>query len=525
MLTSTGDALVQTKNGGVNIVKSLKKGIESMKKLTGKDSQLNLLQKGIEAIKLLSYLNAIRNNFKTVKVGLSQTKAGLYSFTTDFDAMAVEVANQVTKLHHAGVNQVIIPTLPSLTVTPDFQTILKGLPEILQPLARQLGEKLTEKMNNKITNALGQASNNIVRIDTTSLFNDVIANMNDYGFSHSGQVCVGTAYTACTPSKLDKPIMNPDEYVWGDGFHPGPEGHRILANYIQNVIDAPKSFALPPEMILRQTSQANEHLRQFTWQTLPEGMFSLISYEYAKNNSLNHLIFGSKLSPHWQITGQISRGELKHNDNQTNLQNKGTLIDLALNYYQDNWLLGTTIGKSFNKFKTERYNLDGIVTHLQNAKFDASNLHIGVFAGLNYPIYSANLFLGTDVTYHRISVDKINTVGKLYEMAINKQKHNYIETGMNIKLNANIEQWTPYIGSRFAQLWHNKSENIITVYNNLPFITEVEKHKSYNWRVETGLNYESRSLPLTVGIALSRDLKMSILRKNTRISGELMYRF
>lgn len=208
---------------------------------------------------------------------------------------AVAAAAQVQSLLNAGAGTVIVPTVPNIGFTPQLMELLiqqalgpvqgaaiqaaysqlnaiatpdtasrqaaihlalaaaagqgSANPQIQQAIAAQLiaafdtlsaqAAQLTDGYNQSEDRLLAQGGGNIVRVDINKLFSEAIANPGQFGFTNtSGMACpAGVSSAVCTSSM---PGFNTDQsYLFADHFHPSPQAHQLMADYIQAVLDGP----------------------------------------------------------------------------------------------------------------------------------------------------------------------------------------------------------------------------------------------------------------------------------------------
>jgi phospholipase/lecithinase/hemolysin len=70
---------------------------------------------------------------------------------------------------------------------------------------------------------------NIIPFDANGLFEDVIDNPEQYGFTNVTQACV-------TPNNPPFTCQAPDEYLFWDGIHPTAAGHAVIAQAVAQLL-------------------------------------------------------------------------------------------------------------------------------------------------------------------------------------------------------------------------------------------------------------------------------------------------
>ncbi|MGQ5523523.1 autotransporter domain-containing protein [Chitinimonas sp. PSY-7] len=90
--------------------------------------------------------------------------------------------------------------------------------------------------------ALG-ADGSIIQLDVNRLMKEVLANPSAYGFDNvTGNACASNAnncFDGTTGVPMSAGYDNSQRYFFSDTFHPTPEVHRAVFQYIASVLDAP----------------------------------------------------------------------------------------------------------------------------------------------------------------------------------------------------------------------------------------------------------------------------------------------
>lgn len=208
---------------------------------------------------------------------------------------ATNAAAQVGQLLDAGAGLVVVPTVPDISATPILleSVITAGLgiaatpalqaafasldaaetptlarrqlaireafvaaasvvsnnPLVQQAIASQLmdayntaagqASALTSYYNATEEAALAQHSGNIARADINGIFQEILANPGAFGVTNTaGMACPpGVSAAECTSSTPG--FSSAQDYLFADHFHPGPQIHTIMAQYIQSILAAP----------------------------------------------------------------------------------------------------------------------------------------------------------------------------------------------------------------------------------------------------------------------------------------------
>ncbi|QIX97099.1 autotransporter outer membrane beta-barrel domain-containing protein [Cedecea sp. FDAARGOS_727] len=105
--------------------------------------------------------------------------------------------------------------------------------------AAQQASALTDFYNGAEDKALSQRGGNIARADINGVFQEILVNPQAFGLTNTaGMACpAGVSASDCTSST---PGFNPSQdYLFADHFHPSPQVHSIIAQYIESIIAAP----------------------------------------------------------------------------------------------------------------------------------------------------------------------------------------------------------------------------------------------------------------------------------------------
>jgi outer membrane lipase/esterase len=164
--------------------------------------------------------------------------AGLPSGTSVVTNVLTNIASEVKQLALLGGKNFIVPNLPDLGLTPDFNT---------NPANAAGAAALTAGHDQGLALAMGELQRglaavgvpvNIRIVDVSALINDVIADPTKYGAVNVTAQCV--LDPTCVAKK--------DHYLFWDGVHPTAFGHEILANYFAASIDGPTTVGALGEL-------------------------------------------------------------------------------------------------------------------------------------------------------------------------------------------------------------------------------------------------------------------------------------
>ena len=144
----------------------------------------------------------------------------LFAGVTDPNQTVGNLSNAVGALTQAGAKNIAVFNLSDLGQTPF--AIANGIsPQLTQ---------LTLAHNAALEQALGGLSAstdaNIIHVDINSLFNRIVANPGEFGFTQNPAIpCVVGDF-----NNISSVCDNPDEFIFFDAVHPSSKSHRLVAD-------------------------------------------------------------------------------------------------------------------------------------------------------------------------------------------------------------------------------------------------------------------------------------------------------
>lgn len=306
---------------------------------------------------------------------------------------AAAAAAQVHSLLNAGAGTVIVPTVPNIGSTPQLMELIiqqaltpvqnaavqaayatlnslatpdnasrteaihraltaaaaqgSAIPQVQQAIAAQLiaaydslsaqAAQLTDFYNQSEDHLLAQRGGNIVRVDVNKLFGEAIANPAQFGFTNTaGMACppgVSSAVCRSTMPGFD----SSQAYLFADHFHPSPQAHLLIADYIQAVLDGPAQVVA--------LNQATAAMARDSRATLDSRFQQLRSGENPQG-SLG--VFGGYAGQHYDYSSNLAAG-----DGNATTHNLTVGVDYQLT---DGWLIGALIsGSNDDQQPSSRY--------------------------------------------------------------------------------------------------------------------------------------------------------------------------
>lgn len=158
------------------------------------------------------------------------TQATILSAAT---TAGTDVAGAVASLAPLGARQVVVLNLPDLGATPQFITV--------GGTGQQAATLATGTFNSTLAASLPSVASttglNVVQVDIFSAFQAITANPAAFGFSNVRQACISVP--ACV---LGGRAVQ-DTFLFWDGVHPTTAGHRLVAQVVDQYVNAPAYVA------------------------------------------------------------------------------------------------------------------------------------------------------------------------------------------------------------------------------------------------------------------------------------------
>ncbi len=306
---------------------------------------------------------------------------------------AAAAAAQVHALLNAGAGTVIVPTVPNIGSTPQLMELIiqqaltpvqnaavqaayatlnslatpdnasrtqaihqaltaaaaqgSAIPQVQQAIAAQLiaafdslstqAGQLTDFYNQSEDRLLAQGGGNIVRVDVNKLFSEAIANPAQFGFSNTAGMACPPGVSSAVCSSAMPGFDSSQSYLFADHFHPSPQAHLLIADYIQAVLDGPAQVVA--------LNQATAAMARDSRATL-DSRFQQLRNGGNPQGSLG--VFGGYAGQHYDYSSNLAAG-----DGNATTHNLTVGVDYQLT---DGWLIGALIsGSNDDQQPSSRY--------------------------------------------------------------------------------------------------------------------------------------------------------------------------
>jgi outer membrane lipase/esterase len=306
---------------------------------------------------------------------------------------AAAAAAQVHSLLNAGAGTVIVPTVPNIGSTPQLMELIiqqaltpvqnaavqaayatlnslatpdngsrtqaihqaltaaaaqgSAIPQVQQAIAAQLiaafdslsaqAGQLTDFYNQSEDRLLAQGSGNIVRVDVNKLFSEAIANPAQFGFTNTAGMACPPGVSSAVCSSAMPGFDSSQSYLFSDHFHPSPQAHQLIADYIQAVLDGPAQVVA--------LNQATAAMARDSRATL-DSRFQQLRNGGNPQGALG--VFGGYAGQHYDYSSNLAAG-----DGNATTHNLTVGVDYQLT---DGWLIGALIsGSNDDQQPSSRY--------------------------------------------------------------------------------------------------------------------------------------------------------------------------
>ena len=278
----------------------------------------------------------------------------------------------------SGAQTIILPTLPRLG---EFAEAANANPDGSRTplaLARTAG---AEAFNDLVDIGLLGIDANIIRADNESLFDEILADPTDFGFSDQvdqTSECFGSEIADSTSGGCtETPGLglssggNPDDFIFEDGLHPTQRTAQISADYLESLLRAPSQIGVVNEAAYLSLVQHQSSLRsqlsasRFIDQELNTFRFfaninesdhdleSSTTQDASSDNTTGNIGFLYQVSSNLSVglaLGYVDQ-EVDIDNTGTSFENDGLLFSALANYQQGRWF--AEAGLTFSELDIE----------------------------------------------------------------------------------------------------------------------------------------------------------------------------
>lgn len=338
------------------------------------------------------------------------------------DVQVIETAtqnqiNQINRLQQAGARYILVPSVPNIGVTPEFNTSTDR--QKISDGANHYNQTLYQGLQN-------QSNANVIPANTYALLNEVVENHESFGFKYGNgkndracKTAIGTEEKnwGCGKTEWQNPNAN-EEYVFADGIHPSGRTHRILSQYYQTLIETPTQMAQLPKYAVQAQTLRDEQLHR-NLDNLDDGRFSIWA-DASTSNAKTH--DGQKLNdPNIMLGMDVKGGSSRagvyviHNNQDyaptpaIDAKMKTTSVGFYGQKDVGGFRVRANVGANDTKMDTKR----GVVWEGQKRTHTAQTDASGINAGLqvSYGIQANNVTVRPHIGLHGQSL-KVDTLSE-----------------------------------------------------------------------------------------------------------------
>lgn len=177
-----------------------------------------------------------------------------------------KTATDIITLNKLGAKAILVPNIPDLSHTPRAIAF-----EQLKAGSRTQAQLASALYNQGLYSTLNNANINIIPANTFTLLQELAVNKEAFGFKNiTGVACQMPPRTTgvddpastslgCTTDNLIEANAN-ETYAFADDIHPSGRTHRILAQYYQSIINAPKEVGKLSQNLLNTATINDRHI-------------------------------------------------------------------------------------------------------------------------------------------------------------------------------------------------------------------------------------------------------------------------
>jgi len=155
------------------------------------------------------------------------------------DLAVAHIKDAITKLSKLGVNQVFVLNQVNMGKTPrtnELEKSFPGMAAVASQLTDQFNSSLSEKLDE--LDADVDVAIKIIPFDVFNLFEDIVANKNNYNLDNVSEACYVKDEFNVELTGDEIICDTPNRFLFWDSIHPTTVGHSILAEQLLQTINA-----------------------------------------------------------------------------------------------------------------------------------------------------------------------------------------------------------------------------------------------------------------------------------------------
>ena len=374
----------------------------------------------------------------------------------------------------------------------------------------------TNQLNSATTSALNQVGGNVVRLDTNTLFSDMLANPAQYGFNNTtGTACSGSiAATLCTPT--DQAAA--DAKLFADGFHPGPKAHQIMADYLLATLQAPADMAALRTLGLQSGAAAADFVRQDSNRNRSNRqpartLDAVAAYQHdtgGDGGNILHAGAKAQLNDAWQLGLVFSRQDQDQNSGHTRVNAKTNSATAVVRYDAPQWWAGSMMQINDADYSTRRHIRLGQAQLSQQGETGGSSLGAGVFGGHQWQFGQTRLSALADLMMVKGKVHGFaERSGGATQMQFDEQKYTSLRSGIGAEAAYQAGDWQPYAQLRWVKEWRNNNDPMRAGMNGSHFSVAAPADDRSWLNAQLGVQWQPTASPWRAFAAAGHDFARS----------------
>ena len=375
---------------------------------------------------------------------------------------ATDFLGQIAKLRAAGARYIVVMNLPDIGKTPQGTSSGAAGAAALSGLSTQV-------FNSTLNIGLNNIGFDVIPVNIQGFFNELIANPSLYGFTNAANLActsvVGGSVSslACTPSTLVNAAA-PNGYLFADGVHPTTGAHKITAQYIASILQAPEQIGLLAEAPMAMSATQGKLLDARTRDRAgPVGAVNVYGgFEFGKSKidsttqtiGTDGDVSSFNVGGDMQMGGGLRAGALySYGENKSDFgQNSGSfkLRENMLSFYAalntGAWYVGGSVGAGDLQYKDVRRNIElGTTVRTETGRTKGNQLVARAVGGMNFvsgPIVHGPII---SLTWQQIKVSGYTELGaNSTTMQFTEQTRKSLISSLGYAMSAQFGSVTPW---------------------------------------------------------------------------------